>query len=216
VDETWFKITFWMNLRAGYQVKKKRYRKYTSIPTSYIVNMCNCILEALYSLHHNRCTNTTRKRLALSSPTTNLSASLTVIRSTPEPKNTLDTRDVICKAAELDNATKTLADITKKVEQVVEIQDTDEDYPDFDTEIECQCGKVLKKGWECDICRKNCSICHRALSVDPKEYCSRCYIYCHEHGLLKKSSLQPIQYAPNVLSVIMYHHHQIAISNTIF
>ncbi|KAI8887242.1 hypothetical protein K501DRAFT_307513 [Backusella circina FSU 941] len=138
--------------------------------------MCNCILETLYSLHHNRCTNKTRSRSIMS-----LSPSLAVNRSTPEPKNMPSTKESTLKA---------LNTIEKGIEKVDEIDDTDEDYSDFDTEIECQCGKILKKGWLCDTCRKNCSICFRALSIKPKEYCTRCYVYCQEHGFVKRSVVQ--------------------------
>lgn len=51
--------------------------------------------------------------------------------------------------------------------------------------VECECGQILEKGWNCDTCRMNCPGCNRALSIG--EYCTRCYIQCQQHGLMKLS-----------------------------
>ncbi|KAJ8654621.1 hypothetical protein O0I10_009672 [Lichtheimia ornata] len=36
----------------------------------------------------------------------------------------------------------------------------------------CGCGRPLQRGWDCPYCRRNCSVCGRALGVD--EDCDRC------------------------------------------
>ncbi|KAI9312670.1 hypothetical protein BX666DRAFT_1985419 [Dichotomocladium elegans] len=36
----------------------------------------------------------------------------------------------------------------------------------------CGCGRPLKAGWECSVCRLSCPRCHRALME--REECSRC------------------------------------------
>lgn len=48
------------------------------------------------------------------------------------------------------------------------------------------CGKELDTGWNCSSCRRQCSICNRALSTNPDEFCERCYRLCQKHGLHSK------------------------------
>lgn len=50
-----------------------------------------------------------------------------------------------------------------------------------------ECGKELDNKWTCSTCRRECSICQRALSNDLAEYCERCYRLCQYHGLHRKT-----------------------------
>lgn len=59
---------------------------------------------------------------------------------------------------------------------------------------ECECGRLLKPGWQCDQCRKSCPYCRRALTVDPNDYCDRCFAKCSIHGLFPITQQQ-------------HHHH---------
>lgn len=56
-----------------------------------------------------------------------------------------------------------------------------------DTAICADCGKKLNAGWHCSSCRRERNLCHRALSNNWKEYCTRCYILCPKLGLCEKN-----------------------------
>ncbi|KAG2175573.1 hypothetical protein INT43_001220 [Umbelopsis isabellina] len=57
-----------------------------------------------------------------------------------------------------------------------------------DNSIVCECGRRLGPGWTCPTCRRNCSICQRALIADESSYCDRCYSECEIHGLYRNTN----------------------------
>lgn len=71
---------------------------------------------------------------------------------------------------------------------------SEDDDDDLDDEQEnntiaiCDCGRQLDSGWQCSHCRRACPICNRSLSLDPEEYCERCFRICKYHGLYSISS----------------------------
>ncbi|KAJ8652950.1 hypothetical protein O0I10_011412 [Lichtheimia ornata] len=58
---------------------------------------------------------------------------------------------------------------------------------------ECECGRLLKPGWQCNQCRKSCPYCRRALTVDPNDYCDRCFARCNIHGIFPITQQQQQQ-----------------------